>query len=433
MSYYDLAYSTTNTIENTKHYTQHILDNKVPGILIECGVAKGSQLGAMQDVLTSNNETRWIYGFDSFRGIPLASVNDTVQPGIGPNPYKSYTNVSELLVSSGVTVCSKDSVRKNLNFWTNNKSDNIILVEGWFQNTLIYYKEVVQKLGGISLLRLDGDLYESTKICLETLFPLLNNGGILIIDDWQLHGCKKAFQEYFVFNNVCRIKPPFGDETDGPAYFIKQDVPFLKYRKNVYSQNGEDGILSELLNRLQIEKGWVCEFGAWDGIQCSNTFSLVEKGFDAVYIEARDDYYQKLLQTCRQYKNITPIHCMVQYEGEDILDNILAITPIPEDFDILSIDIDSSDYQVWRSVEKYNPKIVVIEVNSSISPIVEDHIHGGEYETTSFLPMLRLGQEKGYTLICHTGNLIFIRNDLKHVVEDELIQPELCHRTNWLY
>ena len=124
---------------------------------------------------------------------------------------------------------------------------------------------------------------------------------------------------------------------------------------------------------------------------------------------------------------------MVQYEGEDILDNILSITPIPKDCDILSIDIDSSDYQVWRSVEKYNPKIVIIEINSSVSPLVEDCIHGKEHETTSFLPMLRLGEEKGYTLICHTGNLIFIRNDLKHVVEDELVPSETCHRTNWLF
>ena len=60
---------------------------------------------------------------------------------------------------------------------------------------------------------------------------------------------------------------------------------YKTYSKNIYSQNGEDGIVEELLKRLNINNGWVCEFGAWDGINLSNTFNLVKKGFDAVFIE----------------------------------------------------------------------------------------------------------------------------------------------------
>jgi hypothetical protein len=58
---------------------------------------------------------------------------------------------------------------------------------------------------------------------------------------------------------------------------------------------------------------------------------------------------------------------MVAYEGEGILDTILDQTDIPIDFDILSIDIDSYDFQVWKSVQTYSPKFVIIEINSSIS------------------------------------------------------------------
>lgn len=435
MSYYNVAYSTRNTIENTKHYTQHVLENNVPGIFVECGVGKGAQLGAMQDVLLQHGQTRWIYGFDSFQGIPLASNKDEVQPGIGMNPNVSYKDTSELLVSSGVTVHSKKEVRDILNTWSGNNSNNIILVEGWFQHTLVPYKQVIQQLGGISLLRLDGDLYESTMVSLQVLFPLLNDGGILIVDDWLLKGCRRACEEYFMFNNVCRISPPYGNEEDGPAYFVKRSVPALQYRKNIYSQNGEDGILQELLRRLNISQGWVCEFGAWDGIQYSNTFSLVKDGnYNAVYIEAREDYFEDLLKTCSLYPNITPIRRMVAYEGEDTLDSILSETPIPEDFDILSIDIDSYDYQVWRSVEVYKPKIVVIEINSTVSPVDGTHIHGVDgKEGTGFLPMIQLGKEKGYTLICHTGNLIFVRNDIASVCNDLIIPAEHCHRSNWIF
>jgi hypothetical protein len=427
MSYYDAAYSTRATIDNTKYYAKRV--SKVPGAFVECGVAAGAQLGAMYDVVGSN---RWIYGFDSFEGIPLASRDDDVQPGVGANPNVAYTNPDELLKSSGITVHSVESVRRNLNRWFSS-SDTVVLVKGWFQNTLKPYTDVFKKMGGIALLRLDGDLYESTRVSLATLFPLLNDGGILIVDDWKLTGCRKACEEFFVYNSVCRIRPPYGTEDDGPAYFVKRSVPALAYRKNIHSQNGEDGILEELLRRLDTRTRWVCEFGAWDGKQCANTFHLIEQGYKGVYIEARDDYYEMLLNTCDDYPNIYPIHKMVAYEGEDTLDDILESTPIPTKFDVLSIDIDSYDYQVWNSVEVYKPRIVIIEINSSVSPLDDTHIHGVGKEGTGYLPMVELGLAKGYSLICHTGNLIFVHNDIADNYLDLLIDPHECHRTAWVF
>ena len=54
---------------------------------------------------------------------------------------------------------------------------------------------------------------------------------------------------------------------------------FQNFKKNIYSQNGEDGIIEEVINRLDLFKNknlWCCEFGAWDGMHSSNTFALVE-------------------------------------------------------------------------------------------------------------------------------------------------------------
>jgi hypothetical protein len=201
----------------------------------------------------------------------------------------------------------------------------------------------------------------------------------------------------------------------------------------VFSQNGEDGIFQELLRRIENPSKWLCEFGAWDGKECSNTFKLVQEGYNAVYIEGREDYFQLLLKTCQEYPSIIPIHAMVGFEGDTILDNILATTPIPTDFDILSIDIDSYDYQVWRAVQQYTPKMVIIEINSSISPLNETHINGPGKEGTGFHPMINLGLSKGYTLICHTGNLIFVRNDLAHLYNDLIIPPTECYRSSWSF
>ena len=81
------------------------------------------------------------------------------------------------------------------------------------------------------------------------------------------------------------------------------NIFYEQYNKNIYSQNGEDGIIEELLHRLDISSGWVCEFGAWDGINLSNTFNLVKnKNFSAVYIEGDKNKYVDLLQTQTAHK-----------------------------------------------------------------------------------------------------------------------------------
>jgi hypothetical protein len=86
-------------------------------------------------------------------------------------------------------------------------------------------------------------------------------------------------------------------------------------------------------------------------------------------------------------------------------------TPIPKEFELLSIDIDSYDLDVWESLSEYSPKIVVIEINSHIPPGIVWR-HSGETQGNTFSATLDVGRKKGYTLVCHTGNLIFVRNDL---------------------
>ena len=205
------------------------------------------------------------------------------------------------------------------------------------------------------------------------------------------------------------------------------------YSKNVYSQNGEDGIVEELLKRLNITNGWVCEFGAWDGIYSSNTFNLVTKGFDAVFIEGDVNKYGDLLKTVNKYNNIIPINAFVDYnDTQNSLDNLLKKTNIPIDFDILSIDIDSYDYQVWKSLKTYHPKIVIIEINSSVNTNNDNHIHEhNKYGGTGFKPTFDLGIQKGYKFILHTGNMFFIRNDLFDTLNIHYDNPLENFITSW--
>lgn len=198
-----------------------------------------------------------------------------------------------------------------------------------------------------------------------------------------------------------------------------------EFKSNVYSQNGEDGVVEEILKRLEIDKGTFCEFGAADGVWLSNTYRLLEKEWRGVMIEGSDSY-EKLKETAQKHHpNLIAIQKYVQAEGEDSLDNILKDTFLEEDFDVLSIDVDSCDYQIWKGLVNYRPKIVIIEIVSSIQP-TEKVIYPESYGT-SFLPMLELGREKRYSLVCHTGNMIFVRNDL---AAGKFLEGVFCW--NWL-
>ena len=207
------AYSFKETVQSTYDHTKWVIDNKIPGVLVECGVAAGAQIAAMELAISEN---RLILAYDSFEGIPLGGVYDLEQPGIGKPRHDVRLPLSKRLVSSGITRHSIDKVKRNFD-QLNISYGNIQFIKGWFQNTL-----PLNNISDIALLRLDGDLYESTMICLEYLFPKVSKGGIIIIDDYALAGANKAFHEYAETNNIkfTLIKVPPAD--NGVVWFEKQ-------------------------------------------------------------------------------------------------------------------------------------------------------------------------------------------------------------------
>jgi hypothetical protein len=186
------------------------------------------------------------------------------------------------------------------------------------------------------------------------------------------------------------------------------------YRSNRYSQCGEDGIIEEIFRRLGIARGWFVEFGAWDGKYLSNCYKLVaHHGWSGVFIEGNPDRYQDLLRTQAAFPGQLHTLCaMVGFEGEGKLGQLLARTPIPKDFELLSIDIDSYDWQVWNALEDYRPKLVIIESNAALAPDVYSIHNPPARQGASFRALVELGRKKGYTLVAHTGNCFFVVNEL---------------------
>jgi O-methyltransferase len=174
----------------------YINQNKLEGDIVECGIWRGGNLFLAKKIqdLYYKNIKRTFYGYDTFEGMPEPSVYD------GEKVVQIYKNF--LKKGERWTEASLDDVENSIKklFLS---LDDFNLVKGKVQDTLINKKNLPSK---ISLLRLDTDFYESTKVELEILYPLLVQKGVLIIDDYgDFIGCRKAVDDYFFNKNVLMI------------------------------------------------------------------------------------------------------------------------------------------------------------------------------------------------------------------------------------
>jgi len=188
------------------------------------------------------------------------------------------------------------------------------------------------------------------------------------------------------------------------------------YSNNITSQHGEDGILNYIIGSLE-EKiiHTCCEFGAWDGVFASNCFNLWNtQEWSAVLIESDRDLYKALLNNTNDFKNVISHNCFVESSKNNSLDDIFIKNNYPKDLGLLSIDIDSFDYHIWKNLNYVNPQIVVIEHNIFIPGYIDYHDPEDEsYLRCSAKSLEKLGKKKGYKLICCTlSNCIFIKKDL---------------------
>lgn len=167
-------------LENVRRLTQSAIDEDIPGDLIETGVWRGGCCILMRGMLAVNDiRNRKVYVADSFSGVPPP------RPEIYPADRDLRLDLHEELAVSVDTV--KDNFRRY-----GLLDDQVVFVEGLFGETL-------PRLEGMSfsLIRLDGDLYESTDIALRCLYPKLSPGGFLIVDDYGvIEACRQAVDDY---------------------------------------------------------------------------------------------------------------------------------------------------------------------------------------------------------------------------------------------
>ena len=162
----------------------------VKGCVVECGTWRGGMIAGMVDILGKN---RPYHLFDSFEGLPQVKAID------GPDA-KAWQDNREGEHYFDNCLAHEAEASKAM---TVSKATNYTIHKGWFNASLTDF----QAADGIAILRLDADWYESTIECLEHLFPQVNKGGVILIDDYcTWEGCSKAVHDYLSQQkSPCRI------------------------------------------------------------------------------------------------------------------------------------------------------------------------------------------------------------------------------------
>ena len=176
------------------------------------------------------------------------------------------------------------------------------------------------------------------------------------------------------------------------------------------SQHNEDGLLLWIFNLISEDGKYCVEFGAWDGEYLSNTFNLISKhGWFGLLIEG-DRKRAKKLRNNYPFKNqIKAVNKFVGWSSSNSLEFILNQNNVPLNFELLSIDIDGNDYHVWKALQKFKPKVVVIEFNPEIPNDIEfiQEANKNVRHGSSLKAMTNLANEKGYELVAVTPTNAF--------------------------
>ncbi|HLQ34995.1 MAG TPA: TylF/MycF family methyltransferase [Chloroflexota bacterium] len=166
-------------LNNLQECVEKVLSDNVPGDLIETGVWRGGAcifMRALLKVYGVSDRTVWLA--DSFRGLPL--------PSAAFPQDRSDTHYSSPYLRAAL-----DEVKANFQKYAL-LDEQVKFIPGWFSDSL-----PAAPIERLAVLRLDGDMYESTIVALENLYPKLSPGGYVIVDDYgAVAGCREAVDDF---------------------------------------------------------------------------------------------------------------------------------------------------------------------------------------------------------------------------------------------
>ncbi|MCB0377928.1 MAG: hypothetical protein KDD33_05490 [Bdellovibrionales bacterium] len=200
---------------------------------------------------------------------------------------------------------------------------------------------------------------------------------------------------------------------------FKNPKNLRNFEKKIYSQNGEDGIIAEIFDRIGTTNRFFVEFGFEDGQECNGRHLLENQGWSGLWIDGNVDSIAK----ARERFGNSSVNISHSFITKDNIKGLFQEHQVPKELDLLSIDIDGNDYWIWQALKDYKARLVVIEYNASfpppreyIMPYNQDHyFDGSNVFGASLTSLVKLAEELGYVLVsCDNQgvNAFFVREDL---------------------
>ncbi|MDX2152788.1 MAG: hypothetical protein SFV54_18745 [Bryobacteraceae bacterium] len=207
------------------------------------------------------------------------------------------------------------------------------------------------------------------------------------------------------------------------ALVLRERHPHLappEHEWALYSQNGEDALTLQILDRIAAPHHAFLEIGVEDGLECNSAILAYVFGWRGLMIEADPIKCAAAQRALRRLApQVTAKHAFATAEN---INSLAAEAQLPEDLGLLSIDVDGVDYWLWKALTAVRPRLVIVEYNACIPPgesltVPYDAAFrsDGFYHGASLKALDTLAREKGYALVAADAagvNAFFVREDL---------------------
>jgi hypothetical protein len=234
---------------------------------------------------------------------------------------------------------------------------------------------------------------------------------------------RKAYQKwhYDTFKTLVSL-----GRLHAAANKLKQNVSSLEdVEFQVFSQRGEDGILTYILDKIEVPNKLFIEFGVEDYTESNTRFLLINNSWSGLVIDGSKDNIRFIQSDYIYWKyDLTAYHSFIT--RENINDLIRRYTSC-QDIGLLSVDVDGNDYWIWEAIDEIRPRVVVCEYNSAFGPVEKVTVpydpaftrqrahYSNLYFGASLSALCWLAEKKGYDFVGTAGagvNAFFVRKDL---------------------
>lgn len=227
-----------------------------------------------------------------------------------------------------------------------------------------------------------------------------------------------------ILSNLDEIKFQNGSILLNQSY-RKNSSNILDHEFKVYSQWGEDGIISYLINNLDLKNNFFIEFGVENYLESNTRFLLKKFNWSGLIMDSSPKNIEYIKKDGIYWKH--DITALCKFISINNINEIFLENLVDKNVGLLSIDIDGNDYWVWKAISTIEPSIVVVEYNSILGkdknyvvPYEENFTrkkahYSNLYYGSSLPALTKLANEKGYALItCNSAgnNAFFVKRNL---------------------